>query len=867
MCIKSIKTSICVIFFLFLVDPGSAANLQSDKSEPIELTVVREKIEALGLRDDTLKNQERPLVWLRQRREQIMPELIAGLDNKEKRIATGCLEVLEGITENESYLDSLLRIARDKNHLICAETTLSLCAFVRDERAKSILEKALMDTELLSDLQNRATIAQALGRKADAVRLLVPLLDSLKEDYELMKIIKLLGDIGHSSAIESLEKFSLDSRWRLAVESYLGMANIDPDKYGLTKDQETFLKESLRGFKANRDVYIEHWKKLAGLNKNEIRPFVMQMMKSDSPEAALIILQLWNDKESLPDIKRLLKKERIKGREWAKPRYVAAYLNIEGTDVSITEVISMTAEYRRRNSLENSSHQSRTFDNFNARVAAMAVNQSIMSDERKLYIFKRFRDEFGSDFVARNIPFFDGKIAEFMNDETDISVIGWYVRTFVRNDKQRRFSREISAALEKLIAKDAMSSNEVSGAQSILDACVAYNLSDSAKMVEKFLSPDSNVVIRMSAARMVAKLGGDRSKALQILYQELDNSNLGVRIKASNYIRTLECLDEPERAERENIILSHLGKQSEDYALRILTTCSGDKTAEQLLPVFDEQDVPRAIYAAWILAQHPDESVKQKAIRYLAIYALFYHQTYQAGSGIDFTIAPDLSFHQTLTSFNRTDYKQSSNPVTIPRELLVPFGLNEREQAFAIRAYRYSQYKNRHDIFPPFHFQLGRDISWDASHLPLFRVIAYEDPHLSVLFVKGQKVAHFKNRKAAAQIIAGITNEKASYTGLAGEEIDSQDVPPQPYKNQDQLIARFIMDQIESLKIQGRPQTDAEWRDRDIFDSMLRNLTSLDSYNSFGVSLKNELIAESRRRNIAVELKKAGFSLWRDITE
>ena len=135
------------------------------------------------------------------------------------------------------------------------------------------------------------------------------------------------------------------------------------------------------------------------------------------------------------------------------------------------------------------------------------------------------------------------------------------------------------------------------------------------------------------------------------------------------------------------------------------------------------------------------------------------------------------------------------------------------------------------------------------------------------MHVKGKKVAHFKNRKTAAQITANITNAKASYIGLVGEEIHSEQVPSQPYQDQNKLVARFILDQIKSSGIQERPRTDAEWRKVGVFNSMINHLVGEDSHHGFCIGLKNELIAESRRRNIALELKNAGFSIWRNITE
>ena len=44
----------------------------------------------------------------------------------------------------------------------------------------------------------------------------------------------------------------------------------------------------------------------------------------------------------------------------------------------------------------------------------------------------------------------------------------------------------------------------------------------------------------------------------------------------------IPCLDAAERAKREEVLLSHLGRPSEDYAARVLATCGGRKTVEPL---------------------------------------------------------------------------------------------------------------------------------------------------------------------------------------------------------------------------------------------------------------------------------------------
>ncbi len=821
----------------------------------------REKIQALGLRDDTVEYQEQPLRWLRERRSQFLPQLIEGLDNEKTRIALGCLEVLDGMTESKDFLQVLLRIAGDHKHPIHKEATLSLCPFAENEPARKILEKALIDTITFDDPQQRAAIAVALDRKTEAVTLLAPLLESQKEEYKIIELIRWLGEIGHPSALESLIKFSSDSRWFLAKESYLALAMINPERYGLTAEQRQFLTESSTRFKENWPDQIKRWKKLAGLNRKEIRSLVMQMIHSDRPEPALIVLQIWQDKEALPEIEEIMKAGDVKG--WQLRMFIAAYLNIEGTDASIANVIAMVKN-------RHPSQGGMAGPNFlvffhGENEVVLAVTQSIMPDEHKLLVLSRFRDEFGSLAVAGALPGGGAETAEIvrvlMAKETDIPALGEYVKIAAR-DPEKSFDKEVYAALERLAGKESLSPDETTGASLIFDGCATYELPGSGKLADKFLSPATALPVRMAAARVSAILGGSRREALQILCERLSNSNPEVRKSSSGYLASIKCQNDTERAEREDIILSHLGQPTEDYALRVLTTCAGKRAAEMLLPILDENSVPRAVYAAWVLTRHPDQTVRQKALRRLAVYALFNHQIYQAGAGIDFAIAPDLTFHQVTENLNRRGMEQKPDPAHIPDELLVPFTLDEGEQEFAIRAYRYCRLNILFHEFPPWYLRPVSGIPWDTSHLFLFLIIAREDPQLGILYVKGEKVAHFENRKAAAALISGITKEKASYTGLAGEEIDSEQVPLQPYQNQNTLIARHILDQIQTTEIPKSPVDTVQYNKRAALERMIHNLTE-----ELGDELKEELVAESNHRNITAELKQTGFSIWQTIRE
>lgn len=535
--------------------------------------------------------------------------------------------------------------------------------------------------------------------------------------------------------------------------------------------------------------------------------------------------------------------------------FIAAYLDLEGTDKSIAEVVAMVK------GKESGLSKYHTDD------AIRGVCQSIMSNERKLEVLRRFRDELGSRSVAEYFSAdSDGMetiLPVLMSEETDINAIGRYAIRAAR-DSEKRFNAEVYNALKKLVLLETISKKQTYGAKLILDACATCKLEGSGKLADKLVSDQYSIEIQLAAAGVSVTLEGDRKRAMELLYKELGNSNARIRQQASDAVAKVKFLNEAERAEREQILLAHLGKESEDFAIRLLVTCPGAKSLEKLMVMLDENDVERVVYAAWVLSQYPDGNVKTKAIRRIAIYAMFNHQVSQrvGHSGIDFTIALELHFYQGYS-------RGKPEPVIIPNELLVPFALDEQEQKFSVLAYRKTRLEPWRVRFPRLSSHFGwneRKAGWDTSHLPLLQVVASEDPHLSVLYVKGKKVAHFVNRKNAASIMAGVTGTKISYTGLGGEDIDSESAPPSPYENQNKLAAAFLLDLIESSGIEKRPISGLEWERLGTFNSIIRNLVTTEQYG-FGDELKEELIAESRSRNVAMKLKAAGFSVWRNITE
>jgi hypothetical protein len=176
-----------------------------------------------------------------------------------------------------------------------------------------------------------------------------------------------------------------------------------------------------------------------------------------------------------------------------------------------------------------------------------------------------------------------------------------------------------------------------------------------------------------------------------------------------------------------------------------------------------------------------------------------------------------LWFGQTTGQLNPANHADSEGPVRLPKELLESFPLEGEEAAFAIRSFRLAEREYSGGWRP------GQLL--DASYLPLLKVVAVEDNTLRRLMVKGRAVAHFEVRQEAARAIAAITKGRATYVGLAGEAIDSG-TSPEPCKDQDALLAKFVVDRIEAAKLpvqgEGVEWTPEEMRVAELLDLMVR---------------------------------------------
>ena len=502
----------------------------------------------------------------------------------------------------------------------------------------------------------------------------------------------------------------------------------------------------------------------------------------------------------------------------------------------------------------------------------MEIVQSIaiasIPDQRKLAILRKVRDlaATGSPYlVPRGTTWIRGDsfavVGPLMAEETDLSALAVYSETAAK-DEQKRYGEQVRRAV-RILAEVHRSVKErdelrfVEAAGLILAAAAVYQTGGVEQEILELLASRIDAV-RVVAAGAAAKLGIEQADTLAILFEQLGSDDIARRRWASEKLAGVRPVDEAERGRWEDTLLAHMGEPSEDYALRLLTACGGRKSVETLLPLLDGPDVPRAVYAAWGLAQLPDRAAARKAVRRLAVYGVFRHQEgQQERATVDIAIARSLGFHTVIASLDpgatQSRPDDPAAPVQIPAELRKRFTLDEAEQAFAIRVYRYVTWPqpvrwNTHvmDV-------LGNRV--DASYVPLLKVIAAEDPKVGVLHVKDLKVAHFQYRKAAAQAIARVTGEAAAYVGLAGEELDSEQFPARPYEDQDALVAKFVVRRLEQARLVDDPQSGADGQRVEAYRSMLRELEE-----SFGTELLKAIRAEADRRGLTDSFLKAGLS-------
>jgi hypothetical protein len=644
-----------------------------------------------------------------------------------------------------------------------------------------------------------------------------------------------------------LSQTTTNTHWRVAVAARLVLSEADPANHALTAAQKEFLQTAGFGFKESGEHHRLRCQKLATLPRDEIRPLLRHMLTTDQAGDAAFLYGLCRDTEALPEIRR----RALADEGWQASPFIAAWLLLDESAKPIDEMLekirAAQSEFRREFILR-------------------AVAEADLPPARQLAFFRGVRDQLGLPVAVvralRRTPQ-PVVLATLFEEETDFAALGQYASLAAKAPRPE-YEKPLRRAIEQVAsASPSDLQSSVNTVYAILEAAAAYPLKDIDDPARRLLeSPQPQVAI---AAARLASGGPNRETALALLNRELGNTQKDVRQRAAENLLKIPCANDQERLQREQAVLKLLGQPAEDYALRVLITCAGQQTIRALEPRLDSTSLSAARYSAWVLAQTPNPEMARKALRRLALHALFCHQSYQQGSGIDFEIAPDLSFHQSTGWLNLGAV--SNNPsagLQIPADLMMPTHLDSAEQTFLLRDYRDVSTTTQQYMLGDYFMMFARPHPHgrlaDATYLPMFEVAAREDPTLECLHVQGRKVAHFPYRQAAAKNRVCLTGKPATYLGLTRETLAAEQVPSLPYPDQDELIARFLLDRIQAANLIERPSTDRGWSRIGYFDDVIQHLTD---EQKFGVSLKDAILQEAGRREIAPSLKHAGFRLWR----
>lgn len=816
-----------------------AAYGRAEPTEAVDPAEVARQIQATGVRDDVKQTHNAAAGWLRDRRQQVVPQLAAALSDPNPRVAEACLDILRVGPADPRMLPQLLVIASDTKNSLSKKATFALTPYGVDRQAHDLMAAAAADKERFPDGRHRARLAAAARQTDLAISLLSAVVANRQLSSDRAEAVRQLEEIGQP-AIPALETASKIPDWDAARSSLLALDRLDEMRHGLTADQRQFLKDAGRGFKTTEKVDEQRQQAMSKLDRQQIRPFVMQALASDGYQAnrdALAILAIWRDKESLPQIAQF-----IKGNQrGVRAEAMAAYLTIEGGPESTTLLLS---QLKKGGSFEND-------------VLLRAVMLADITDERRLELLQRasfiINDPHAVPAALRRGDQEEvaALLAPLMDAETDLRLLGGYAEV-AAGDKQKRFGKQVAKAVHALAvaakAPDPRDDEFDYAAESILLAAVAYELKGIDADLAALTTCD-RPAIQITAIATKIRLGGPLDDGLKKLISRLSDDDPALRQAALKGLAGLKVSDDTQRQKVESLLLPLLNGPAESSAIRLLAKFGGDETAKRLLPMLDDPSMPRSLLAAWALAHIDKPAARDAGLRRIAIHAFFHHQQYQQGNGIDFPISDDIGFHQTTVRLNPGAYIDHDQAVRLPDELLRPFPLSAAEQEYAVRVYRHTLLEGRGplqdsaiEVFPS-----GKI---DASYLPLMRTIAKEDAGLRAVFVNGKQVAVFETRKLAAMHVARITDKPATYIGLTGEEIDSLQLPAQPYKDQAALVAGFALDYVTKGLTQSDPQSSRDWDEIERRQLYLRIVVE-----SFGPELKSALVAEAARRDPAGGMK------------
>jgi hypothetical protein len=753
--------------FYLGIDGQGLCIMSNQARVPADPAMVRDKIDGLGLRDDRIAYTDSPEGWLSARRDRVIPELIAGLDRPEERVALGCLRLLSGAPASKELVDALARVAGNPAHQLSAGAVRVLVRYADNPRTQAVLAAAVTDAARFPDPLVRAQFALALGRYTEAADLLMPVM-AQAEEYRLEPLINRLAAVDDPAVIPPLEAATRHGEWSVVSQALLALARVDPRGHALTPDQQVLLLNAGRRIKGDNDDIRQLAHPLSSLNREETRPLVLRMLVCrDARNWALHILSAWRDTAALPALSRLLASQPDYGTSYI----LTAYIEIDESDHTVADLLPLIGKTHAEPVI----------------MLAQALARARIPDQRKLTMLQQTRQAAGDQAATQFAKALHGcgnnpaLLGPLMDGETDIIVLGIHAAR-TRIDREQRYTTQLQRAVRLLGAnlpalKLTKQFEEAMG--QILDAAMLQNVREVDEPLEILLrSPDS--AVRFAAAGLATQSPKWRARGLQLLYEQLGSNEQHQRKYAASVLTRVQPANETEREQRENFVLNHLGTPAEDYGLRLLATCGSARSVTALQPLLDEADIPRALYAAWVLAQLPDQQAARTGLRRLALYGLFNHYQAQAGEGISFRIADEVTFAQTISSFNR---RPAASGLSIPSELLVPQNLSPAEQQFVVRAYRFKVRSQ------PITGGIEEMQRMDGGYAELLRVIASEDPDLLAIHVQDQPVAHFPNRMSAARVLARVTGKPATYRGLAGETLIMTEYPAAPYPEQLRLVA------------------------------------------------------------------------------
>ncbi len=838
----------------------------------LDPTFVKSRIYALG---GPRLSGDNPFRWLMKQREQIIPQLIEGLNIRNHHVAFMCLVILDRTTPCKEVRDALVLIAKNHNHNLNARATGSLRRYADNEQVKSLLQDAYADTERLKTPFHRAMIALGLDLPQEAGALLLDqLINNRGGGPSISETIMRLGEVGATTYIPGL-KSTLEeivtgpkSRNHFTV-ARLALADVAPTEHALTTAQRNILKEVARMRGMSAQERERKWIEFARLDRDDIRPVVMRILATRTPTPAIAILRLWQDEAALPEFEKLISEN--KGN---RDFYASAYLEIADTDVAVDRLAELVAEDK----FLYQGHIIRACMRTNIPIARKLklarVFRSIIS-QKNPHTIPNVIDDAGLDTESLLIP--------LMAEETNIEALASYSALAARYDNEKtraQLRRALSLAIEIAVQRNVSFSMMFSVAR-IMDTVATCSIADSGLLVDQLLFVEDPKV-RLAAAHLAANCGGNRAKAINVLLTGLKHKYDTYRQRAAEYLIQLPPLDEHKKLEREKFILTMFGTPEEEQALRALANCAGRRTAKLLTPILDSKNIWRAIHVSWVLAHHPTLDVREKAIRRLAIVSLFWRSREKQVISIGFRIAKGLHFAQFMEGVNLDKKLPGPQSPQIPEHLLRAFAFTPAEEEFALRVYLSSFVKEfamrtyqsdfEHEFANCLIHPLDINKWWDvkthginSSNVSLLRAIAKEDENLTAVKVDGKKIVHFPYRQKASALLAMITDSNTGYTGLLGETIPSTYLPPQPYANQNHILAEWLLGRLQSLLEKKDPPANERQKDLLYAQAFYSNevLIEMCGESQFGPALAEALKAYAVEKNLLDRFKElSGFYPW-----